>query len=57
MMPYGTVITQAKDQPKDTGFHISVELPWGFQLRSNADLKDVYTIGGSANGSNSVTEK
>ena len=41
MLPYGTVVTQAKDQPADSeGFHITVDLPWGFQIRSNADLKD-----------------
>lgn len=46
MLPYGTVITQAKDQPPGSDFHITVELPWGFTIHSNADLKDVYSSGG-----------
>ena len=45
-LPYGTVITQAKEQPaeltKKEGLQISIELPWGFTLKSNADLMDVF---------------
>ena len=45
MLPYGTVITQAKDQMDKSkeAFQITVELPWGNTIRSNADLSDTFT--------------
>lgn len=45
MLPYGTVITQAKEQPPGDDFQISVEFPWGYSIRTNADLKDAFSAG------------
>ena len=39
MIPQGTIITQAKDQPADADdFRITVEMPWGAVVDSLADL-------------------
>ena len=38
-LPAGTIITQAKDQPAEVGFNLTVEFPWGKIISSRGDLQ------------------
>ena len=57
-LPYGTVITQAKDQPNtEEGLWVSVDLPWGTSIRANADLKDVFAASSSGTIDEEMSKK